>query len=328
MERPPCSTSSLWVGAFSKHTNGPNVFKTHWNDKLSCTHSMGWWPKDWQRLWTWKAVVIWTCTVDRRGLFFFFFPPTSLNFLCNHLSHMKRMKWTKMLSFCCPPSPLIVFFSPKQTEPAVICLWHVVDWISYAKPTVTVYVIVCMLSHDTEFWYRISSSVNFMGLEPFFFIVRLHEVWPVSALMWLIGAGGCCCHRPACWQLKDWGKTIQYIYIKKKELKVKLWAGGVIPRALNGAVQECKASCIISAVIRGVALHAVTTWYSSFFYWVSESVPVLWLLLHGNLQGLPNQAYSFIFFYVPFCALFSLIHCVSPTLDLFWFEFRFYFSNV
>lgn len=66
-------------------------------------------------------------------------------------------------------APLIVFLSPKQTEPAVICLWHVVDWISYAKPTVTVYVIVCMLSHDTEFWYRISSSVNFMGLEPFFY---------------------------------------------------------------------------------------------------------------------------------------------------------------
>lgn len=58
-------------------------------------------------------------------------------------------------------------------------------------------------------------------------------------------------------------------------------------------------------LIRAEALHAVTPPYSSSFLGINESASVLPLFLPGSIQGLPNQAHSFISLCVPFFKSFS-----------------------
>lgn len=79
----------------------------------------------------------------------------------------------------------------------------------------------------------------------------------------------------------------------------------VIPRSLGGVCGRNVKGPVSSEPIsiRAEALHAVTPPYSSSsFSGINESASVLPLLLSESIQGLPNQAHSFISF---LCAIFA-----------------------
>lgn len=75
--------------------------------------------------------------------------------------------------------------------------------------------------------------------------------------------------------------------------------------------QECKASSIIRTDIdpsRGPSCSDPSILFFFFFSGINESASVLPLLLPGSIQGLLNQAHSFLSFCVPFLQISELLH--------------------
>lgn len=158
---------------------------------------------------------------------------------------------------------------------------------------------VCMFSHDAEFWYCRSTSVNFTRLGPYLSNGIRFDL--VSTLVWLVSAG----------------------------------AAALAGQAVRGSRAETKQVRNVKGHILGRwSLISSQVWAMQWstpslcFLGITQLAPVLSLLLPDGLQGFPNQAHSFIF-YVPFCKSFSWLTALNNLffffLHLFWPVFFFLF---
>lgn len=163
------------------------------------------------------------------------------------------MNWTWFVVFFLfillflPPLPLLLL-SSEWTETDIISLWHILYeyfWISSAKPTFNVYVVVhwklylhiCMYVFSL---YRvlilyIVDKCEFYRTRALF--VRSHQV---NSLTWLCPEAngqcrGCSCHRVGRGRHQGWDKTCekcQRSHSGWEELQI-------IPRSLSGLREEC-----------------------------------------------------------------------------------------
>lgn len=230
------------------------------------------------------------------------------------------MNWTRFVFFVmffscfCPNAPFISLFRMDRAS-HYFFVTHIVWilWISSAKPTVNVYVVVCwrlylhmcfyVFSHYTEFWY--CTSVNFTGWGPCLSDRVRWTVWPGSALRWFNLRRVYSCR-------EGWATGGSRAVTKKRKKCQRSHSGReelqVIPRSHGVWGRNVKRPVSSEPIsVRAEALLAVTPLYSSSFSGINESASVLPLLLPGIIQGLSNQAHSFIFFCVPFCKSFPWI---------------------
>lgn len=264
-----------------------------------------------QQHWSGRAVVIWTCTVNWRGLIH-----SSKLPVWAVIQHDKY-ELNLIHSFCLflPPNPPFLSFFAEWTEPAnYLFVTHIVCILSSAEPTVNVYVVVyCKLYLHICFYgfslYRILILYIVDKCEIYrtrALFVRSHQVWAVlprcdwsvQGLQFVTG-----------WAVGGSGAETKHVRNDKGHILGRRSCKSFLDLGRN--VRRP-----ISTVIRGIALHAVSP-PCSYFLGIKEPAPVLPLLLPLSIQGLPRQAHSFIFFYVPFCKSFSWITALIVFFSLF-----------
>lgn len=210
----------------------------------------------------------------------------------------------------------LLSLSLEWTEPAITSLWHILyEYFEFHLQNqqlmcmllcVGGYICICVFM-----FFRITQSFDTVQVwilpdEGLVCQIASGEQFDL-VLPWgdLICAGSTVVARdgpqeaPEPWQKKR--KKCQRSHSGREELQVIPRSHGVWGRNVKRPVSSEPIS------VRAEALLAVTPLYSSSFSGINESASVLPLLLPGIIQGLSNQAHSFIFFCVPFCKSFPWI---------------------